>query len=90
MVVGHSCESADIFTLHSDRTAQAIPLPAQIQRGDIVLIGGAGAYCSSMSTKHYNSYPSVAEYLRDGDQLHCIKHAEVLQDLWKDEVNYHS
>jgi hypothetical protein len=31
--------------------------------GDLVTIEGAGAYCSSMSTKNYNSFPESAEVM---------------------------
>ena len=31
------------------------------------MIGGAGAYCSSMSTKNYNSFPEAPEVLVHND-----------------------
>ncbi len=64
VVVGHNCESGDLLT----------PLPGQpdvlgprrlncAAIGDLVLIGGTGAYCASMAAHGYNSFPSAAEIL---------------------------
>ena len=68
LVVGHCCESGDILTpepgnpegLQTRRLTAAVP-------GDLVVIGGAGAYCSSMASKNYNSFPEAAEALIDRD-----------------------
>ncbi len=62
VVVGHTCESGDLLTpelgqpdvLMSRRLNKATV-------GDLVLIGGAGAYCASMAAHGYNSYPNAAE-----------------------------
>ena len=35
--------------------------------GDFCVIDGAGAYCSSMSTSNYNSYPASPEVLLRAD-----------------------
>lgn len=70
VVVGHCCESGDIFTpAPGDPEALApreLP-PAGI--GDFVLIGGVGAYCSTMCATGYNSFPAPPEVLkkRNGD-----------------------
>jgi diaminopimelate decarboxylase len=64
VVVGHNCESGDILT-PADSNPEQIK-PRQLNRasiGDIVAIGGAGAYAASMSAKGYNSYPSATEIL---------------------------
>jgi diaminopimelate decarboxylase len=62
VVVGHNCESGDLLT---PAYGQAETLgPRRLGRakiGDLVLIGGVGAYCASMSAHGYNSYPSAAE-----------------------------
>ena len=75
VVVGHCCESGDLFTcapgdpeLLQERELQV----AQI--GDIVSIEAAGAYCASMSTKNYNSFPEAPEVLLGIDgQLRLIR-----------------
>ena len=42
--------------------------------GDLVSIEGAGAYCSGMSTKNYNSFPEAAEVLIDvNKKVHLIR-----------------
>jgi uncharacterized PurR-regulated membrane protein YhhQ (DUF165 family) len=42
--------------------------------GDLVVIGGAGAYCAGLSTKNYNSYPEAPEILRDKKgEVHLIR-----------------
>ncbi|NBD38178.1 MAG: diaminopimelate decarboxylase [Verrucomicrobia bacterium] len=65
VVVGHCCESGDIFTpAPGDPEAlapRALP-PAGI--GDFVLIGGVGAYCSTMCAAGYNSFPAPPEVLK--------------------------
>ncbi len=64
VVVGHNCESGDLLT----------PAPGEPETiatrelnkaaiGDLVLIGGAGAYCASMAAHGYNSYPLTKEVI---------------------------
>ena len=40
---------------------------ARAEVGDFCVIEGAGAYCSSMSAKNYNSFPEAAEALKRVD-----------------------
>ena len=64
VVVGHNCESGDLLSpapgepevLRTRTLHQAVT-------GDLVLIGGAGAYCAAMAAKGYNSYPDAKEIL---------------------------
>jgi diaminopimelate decarboxylase len=35
--------------------------------GDLVVIGGAGAYCAAMATINYNSYPQAPEVMLEPD-----------------------
>ena len=35
--------------------------------GDLVVVGGAGAYCAAMSTINYNSYPQAPEVMLEPD-----------------------
>lgn len=60
--------------------------PLCMQVGDILVMEGAGAYCSSMSTKHYNSFPEAAEVLVDGDNLHVIRKRQEFRQIWANEV----
>ena len=46
--------------------------PARV--GDLVTVEGAGAYCSGMSTKNYNSFPEAPEVLLDlNKEFHLIR-----------------
>ena len=62
VVVGHCCESGDVLTpaAGSPEGLQPRLLP-ETRIGDLVLLGGAGAYGSSMAAKNYNSFPEAAE-----------------------------
>ncbi len=86
VVVGHCCESGDIFTVkdYGDPDPRLM-LDAQI--GDYVVMEGTGAYCASMSTKHYNSYPEAMALLLDnhGD-FHPIRKPQSLQELLQNEI----
>lgn len=62
--VGHNCESGDILTpAPGDPEGLQVRTTNQAHIGDVVAIGGAGAYCASMSTKGYNSFPTAQELL---------------------------
>ena len=88
VVAGHCCESGDILTpAPGDPELLAPRLLPLTEIGDLCLIDGVGAYCSAMSTKHYNSYPEAAEVLLDGDrQPHLIRRREDPEALWANEV----
>ncbi len=86
--VGPCCESGDILTpAPGDPEALAprlMPVPAI---GDLVVIGGAGAYCAAMSTINYNSYPQAPEVLRDLDgSLRLVRRRQTLEQVWANEV----
>lgn len=61
VVVGHCCESGDIFTpapgAPEELATRALP---KAEIGDFVLIGGAGAYAEGFSVAGYNSFPTPA------------------------------
>lgn len=88
VIVGHCCESGDLLSPMPDKPAalKTIPLP-QTRIGDFCLIGGAGAYCSSMSTKNYNSFPEAAEVMVDSEgKPHCIRERQSEDQLTQNEV----
>jgi diaminopimelate decarboxylase len=66
VVVGHNCESGDIFTPApgNPEEIQTRSLK-EAQIGDEVRIHDVGAYCESMSTKGYNSFPSAGSVMVD-------------------------
>ena len=64
VVVGHNCESGDIFTTAAADPEQIEPRTLKEARiGDEVRISDTGAYCASMRAKGYNSFPDAVEVL---------------------------
>jgi diaminopimelate decarboxylase len=56
--------------------------------GDVLVLGGAGAYCSAMSTKNYNSFPEAAEVLlrTDGSEQ-VIRRRQTLDQILANELS---
>eukprot|EP01036_Dinobryon_divergens_P023406 gene23406-31748_t len=91
VVVGHCCESGDLFSCQpgDPEALQERYLGGEVQIGDLVTIEGAGAYCSGMSTKNYNSFPEAPEVLIDSnDNVHLIRRRQALEQLIENEVPY--
>lgn len=88
VVVGHCCESGDILTpAPGDPELLATRCFSDVQIGDLVLIGGTGAYASAMTPKHYNSYPEAAEVLiQSNGQARLIRKRQSLESIWENEV----
>ena len=84
MVVGHCCESGDILSPAPGDPELLAPRTLPVtQIGDLCVIDGAGAYCSAMSAKHYNSYPEAAEVLLDTEKVpHLIRRRQKPEELW--------
>jgi diaminopimelate decarboxylase len=74
-IVGPVCETGDF--LGKDRTLA-------IEEGDLLAVRSAGAYGFTMSS-NYNSRPSVAEVMVDGEQLHLIGSRQSVESLWQNE-----
>lgn len=72
-IVGPVCESSDCFARDRD-------LPADIQRGDILEIGFAGAYGAAMGSQ-YNARPRLAEVLIDGNEVKLIRRAFTAEEF---------
>jgi diaminopimelate decarboxylase len=88
IVVGHCCESGDVLTpAPGDPESLAPRLLAETRIGDAVVVGGAGAYCSSMASKNYNSFPEAAEVmiLKDGS-VELIRKRQTLEQIIPNEV----
>ncbi|MDX8455298.1 diaminopimelate decarboxylase [Mesorhizobium sp. VK9D] len=73
-LAGPVCESSDIFGTYAG-------LP-QLQSGDRVAFGCAGAYGASMAST-YNARDLVAEVLVWGDKFRVIRRTQTVQDLLK-------
>lgn len=88
LVVGPCCESGDLLTPAAGDPEglgpRRLPVP---EPGDLVVVGGAGAYCASMPARNYNSIPAAPEVLlqRDG-ALRTIRRRQALDDLTRDET----
>jgi diaminopimelate decarboxylase len=86
--VGPCCEAGDILTpAPGDPEALA---PRRVPRpriGDLVTVGGAGAYCAAMSTINYNSYPQAPEVMLEPDgTLRLLRRRQPLEQIWANEV----
>jgi diaminopimelate decarboxylase len=86
--VGPCCESGDILTpAPGDPEALAPRWVPRPRIGDLVLVGGAGAYCAGMATINYNSYPQAPEVMleRDGS-LRLLRRRQSPEQIWQNEV----
>jgi diaminopimelate decarboxylase len=88
VVVGHCCESGDLLTpAPGDPEAIMTRKLPRGEIGDFCVIEGAGAYCSSMSAKNYNSFPEAAEVLRKVDgSLAFIRKRQTFDQIIENEV----
>ena len=81
----------DIHTLYWEQSGNPEGLgPRELvepEIGDAIVIEGAGAYCASMSSKNYNSFPECAEVLLDrGGQPRLIRRRQTLDQMLENEV----
>ncbi len=88
IVVGHCCESGDILTpLPNDPEGLMPRTLAKAEIGDVCVIEGCGAYCSSMATKNYNSYPAAPELmLEENGAIRVIRKLQTLSEIVADEI----
>lgn len=88
LVVGHCCESGDVLTPEpGNPEGLRTRMLTEARIGDAVVIGGAGAYCASMASKHYNSFPEAPEVLitRDGHPV-LIRRRQTLEQMLENEI----
>lgn len=90
VVVGHCCESGDLLSCapgEPDRLSAKTFRNVKIN--DVLLVGGSGAYCSSMNAKNYNSFPEAAEVLVDrAGKYHLIRQRQTMDHMLANEVAY--
>jgi diaminopimelate decarboxylase len=86
VVVGRCCESGDSQSL--DEAGHIVPrVMAAAEPGDLVVVGGAGAYCASMSPFNYNSHLQAPEVLLRADgRLQLIRRAQTLEQVTANET----
>ncbi len=87
--VGPCCESGDILTpAPGDPEALAPRWVPRPQIGDLVVVGGAGAYCAAMATINYNSYPQAPEVMLAPDgTLRLLRRRQTLEQIWQNELD---
>ncbi len=88
LVAGHCCESGDVLTPEPGNPEGLLPRKlAEARIGDLLVVGGAGAYCSAMSTKNYNSFPEAAEVLlREDGGMRLIRKRQSLPQIIANEL----
>lgn len=87
IVVGRCCESGDSYTLDDNHTiiTRDMKMPSI---GDYFIVGGAGAYCSSMTPFNYNSHQQIAEYLLTNDgKLKLIRSRQKMEQIVVNELS---
>ncbi len=87
IVVGHNCESGDIFTPAPGDPETLNPRTlTKAEIGDILIIEWAWAYGAAMSTHGYNSFPEAGEVLlrSDGTLLEIRGRAKE-EEVWRNE-----
>jgi diaminopimelate decarboxylase len=86
--VGPCCESGDILTpAPGDPEALGPRWVPRPRIGDLVVVGGAGAYCAAMSTINYNSYPQAPEVMLEPDgSLTLLRKRQTLDQMLANEV----
>jgi diaminopimelate decarboxylase len=87
VIVGHCCESGDLLTPSPEDSGALLPrsLP-RCEIGELVEIGGSGAYCSAMSAANYNSFPLSSEVLlRAEGSVQLIRKRQSLDQILQNE-----
>ncbi|MGV7222288.1 MAG: diaminopimelate decarboxylase family protein [Nitrospinales bacterium] len=82
IVAGPVCESGDVLTQENEEPVpRKLPMPKD---GDLIVIGGAGAYGFAMSS-NYNTQPLLPEVMIDGDQSILSRRRQTLDDILREE-----
>ena len=87
-VAGHCCESGDVLTPGPGDPERLLPRTlTEAKIGDLLVVGGTGAYCAAMSCKNYNSFPEAPEVLVENDGgLRLIRKRQTLEQMiWNEQ-----
>jgi diaminopimelate decarboxylase len=80
-VIGRSC--------YGDRLIPAVPVPADVEVGDIMAVLDTGAY-QEVSMSNFNAMPRPATLLVSDDNVSVIREPETLNDVFtRDQVPDH-
>ena len=83
IIAGPVCESGDVLTQKDEEPVpRKLPMP---KSGDLIVIGGAGAYGHVMSS-NYNSQPLIPEVIIDGDICTLTRKRQTLDDIMQAEI----
>jgi diaminopimelate decarboxylase len=85
VVTGHCCESGDVFTLGDGEVLEPRAM-TKAEIGDLVVIEGTGAYCSSMNLRNYNSFPACNEVVVKAGEFDLVRKAETLKQILDREI----
>ncbi|MDR1001917.1 MAG: hypothetical protein LBL82_01410 [Oscillospiraceae bacterium] len=86
VVVGRCCESGDSQCLDAEGRSFARKM-SDASIGDIMVIGGTGAYCSSMTPFNYNSHTQIPEVLAtESGELRVIRKRQTLLQILENEA----
>jgi diaminopimelate decarboxylase len=90
VVVGRCCESGDSQSFYKGRDKEyhiEARIMAKPAVGDFLVVGGCGAYCSSMSPFNYNSHTQAPEaLLRISGRLDAIRSPQTLEQVMANEL----
>ncbi len=87
-VVGHCCESGDLLTPQLGESELLAPREMDnAVVGDLCVIEGTGAYCSSLAASNYNSFPQSPEVLlQENGEPRLIRQRQTLDQILQNEV----
>jgi len=87
IIVGRCCESGDSQSL--DENGCIVPrVMANPEVDDFVVVGGCGAYCSTMTPFNYNSHVQAPEVLvRSSGTIKLIRKRQEVLDVYKNELS---
>jgi len=88
LVAGHCCESGDMMTCEPGNPEVLLPRTlCEARPGDSLVIEGAGAYCSGLAGKNYNSFPEAPEVLvsRNGTPK-LIRQRQTMEQMLANEL----
>ena len=84
IVAGPVCESGDVLTQENEEPVpRRLPMP---KAGDLIVVGGAGAYGFSMSS-NYNTQPLLPEVAVEGSQCELTRRRQTLDDMLREETD---
>lgn len=86
VIVGKCCESGDAQSLDQNGVSKPRKM-AEPQVGDLIAVGGTGAYCSAMTPFNYNSHLQATEVIiKDGGEFQCIRARQTMDQIVANEL----